>query len=167
MRFVATPSPVVCIALLATILPGCTVGPNFHAPEAPASTRFTEAPLPDRTASAATPGGSAQQLTPDRDIPGEWWDLFHSSQITALVTQALKANPDVAAAQATLRQARETMRAEQGALMPQVSASAEAQRARESFASFGFSNGSSNPSHHGPRGSVSRGGATVNGPEPW
>ena len=98
------------------------MGPDFHPPQAPASTRFTEDALPAHTASAATPGGPAQRLTPDRDIPGEWWALFHSPQITALVTRALKANPDVAAAQATLREARENMRAEQGALFPQVSA---------------------------------------------
>jgi outer membrane protein TolC len=135
----ATPAPAVRAALLAVILTGCTVGPDFHAPDAPASTRFTEAALPDRTASAATPGGSAQALTPDRDIPGEWWALFHSPQITTLVTQALKANPDVAAAQATLLQARETRRAEQGTQLPQVSASVGVERQRESLAAFGVS----------------------------
>jgi NodT family efflux transporter outer membrane factor (OMF) lipoprotein len=142
MRFVATPSPIVRSVALAAMLAGCTVGPDFHAPDAPASTRFTEAALPGQTVGAATPGGSAQQLTPDRDIPGEWWALFHSPQITALVTQALKANPDVAAAQATLRQARETMRAEQGAFFPQVSANVQAERQRESLAALGFGNGS-------------------------
>jgi NodT family efflux transporter outer membrane factor (OMF) lipoprotein len=138
MAFVATRPLVACMAFLATTLTGCTVGPDFHAPAAPASTRFTEAPLPGRTTAATTPGGAAQRLTPDRDIPGEWWELFHSPQITELVTRALTANPDVAAAQATLRQAKETVRAQQGALMPQVSASAEVQRDRESLAGFGF-----------------------------
>jgi NodT family efflux transporter outer membrane factor (OMF) lipoprotein len=128
---------------LAAVLAGCTLGPDFHAPQPPASTRFTEAALPGHTVSAATLGGSAQRLTPDRDIPGAWWDLFHSPQITGLVIRALDANPDVAAAQATLRQARETVRAEQGALLPQVSASGEFQRQRESLAGFGFGSGSS------------------------
>lgn len=140
MLFAATPSPVVRVALLAAILAGCTVGPDFHAPDAPASTRFTEAALPGQTVAAATPGGSAQALTSDRDIPGEWWDLFHSPQITALVTRALKANPDVAAAQATLRQAMETRRAEQGAFFPQVSANVQAERETESLAGFGLGN---------------------------
>jgi outer membrane protein TolC len=142
MPFVASPLPVGA-AVLTALLTSCTVGPDFHPPAAPASTRFTETALPDRTVAAATPGGSAQQLALDRDIPGAWWDLFHSSQLTVLVAQALKANPDVAAAQATLLQARETVRAEQGALLPQVSASAEVQRDRESFASIGFGSGSS------------------------
>jgi NodT family efflux transporter outer membrane factor (OMF) lipoprotein len=126
----------------AALLTGCTVGPNFQAPAAPDSTRFTEAALPVRTASAAVPGGQAQTFGPDRDIPGEWWALFHSPQITTLVTQALKANPDVAAAQATLLQARETTRAEQGALFPSLGATVQAERQRESLSGLGFGSGS-------------------------
>jgi NodT family efflux transporter outer membrane factor (OMF) lipoprotein len=143
MPFVASPRPIIRAAVLAAVLAGCTVGPDFHPPQPPASTRFTEQALPDHTVSAATLGGSAQRLTPDRDIPGAWWDLFHSPQIAALVIQALKANPDVAAAQATLRQARENTRAEQGALLPQVSANGGFQRQRESLAGFGLGGGSS------------------------
>ena len=144
MRRIATPSrrPGLSAAILAAILAGCTVGPDFHAPPAPASARFTEAPLAAHTVSAATRGGEAQSLGPDRDIPGEWWKVFHSPQITALVTLALKANPDVATARASLRQARETMRAEQGALFPSVDASANVRRQRESLAAAGFGNGS-------------------------
>jgi NodT family efflux transporter outer membrane factor (OMF) lipoprotein len=144
MPFTASPSPgrrsVAGPALLAAMLAGCTVGPDFRAPAAPTSTRFTEAALPAQTASAATRGGVAQRFGPDRDIPGEWWALFHSAQITDLVTQALKANPDVTAAQATLREARETTRAEQGALFPTVGASLQAERQRESLAAFGIGN---------------------------
>jgi NodT family efflux transporter outer membrane factor (OMF) lipoprotein len=143
MPFVATPTPKFAAVLLAGVLAGCAVGPDFHPPDPPAAARYTEAPLPDHTTSAATPGGSAQNLTPGRDIPGAWWDLFHSTQISALVTQALQANPDVAAAQATLREARETVRAEQGALLPQISATAQVQHTRESLAGFGFGSGSS------------------------
>ncbi len=101
--------------ILAATLGGCTVGPDFHPPAGPADARFTETPAPVQTVSATTAGGAAQRLADGRDIPGEWWELFHSPQITALVRQALKANPDVAAAQATLREARANTRAEQGA----------------------------------------------------
>jgi NodT family efflux transporter outer membrane factor (OMF) lipoprotein len=128
--------------LLAAALAGCTAGPDFKPPDAPSSSRFTEAALPAATESAATPGGAAQQLMAGRDIPGDWWGLFRSPQITDLVTQALRANPDVAAAQATLRQALETRRAEQGALFPQLSAGVQAERQQESLAAIGFGNGS-------------------------
>jgi NodT family efflux transporter outer membrane factor (OMF) lipoprotein len=133
---------IVSVAALSMLLAGCTVGPDFHSPPAPAATRFTETAVPAQTASAATAGGDAQRLGAERDIPGEWWALFHSQQITDLVTQALKANPNVAAAKATLLQARENMRAEQGALFPSVGASAGVQRQRESLAGLGFGSGS-------------------------
>ena len=107
--------------ILAAMLAGCTVGPNFKTPAAPGNPRFTEAPLPIKTVSAASsagmgpngvgPNGVSQEFGVARDIPGEWWALFQPPQITALVAQALKANPDIAAAQATLRQARENTRA--------------------------------------------------------
>jgi NodT family efflux transporter outer membrane factor (OMF) lipoprotein len=125
-------------AILSAVLGGCTVGSNFHAPPSPETTRFTETATPGRTVSAATAGGDAQTLGPERDIPGDWWEVFHSQQITTLVTQALRANPDVAAAKATLLQARETMRAEQGALFPSIGASAGVQRQRESLSGFGI-----------------------------
>ena len=140
MRRTATLAPALWIAAL---IGGCAVGPDFHPPAAPPSPRFTEKAMPATTVKAATHGGDAQALVPDRDIPGEWWTMFHSPQVTALVRQALQANPDVAAAQATLREAKETTRAEQGALFPSVSGSLQAQRQRESLAALGFGNGSS------------------------
>jgi NodT family efflux transporter outer membrane factor (OMF) lipoprotein len=123
------------------LLAGCMVGPDYSAPSAPAVMRVTENALPSRTASAATPGGAAQSLDTGRDIPGEWWALFHSPQISDLVARALAANPDVSAAQATLREARENLRAEQGSQYPQVTASASAERQRESLTAVGFGSG--------------------------
>jgi len=123
----------VAAAILALFVAGCTVGPDFHAPAAPETTRFTETAMPARTAAAATPGGAAQSLVDGRDIPGEWWALFHSPEISDLVTHALAANPDVAAAQATLREARENTRAEQGSQFPQLSASSSVERERNTL----------------------------------
>ncbi len=134
--------PAVWAVVLPVLLAGCTAGPDYKAPAAPSATRFTAVPLPDKTASAATPGGAAQVLAEGRDIPGDWWTMFHSPEITALVIRALKANPDVAAAKATLLEARENTRAEQGSLFPQVSAQASDTRAQQSLASFGFGQGS-------------------------
>ncbi len=131
LRFNASP-PTVCALLLVA---GCTVGPNYHAPTAPAVARITATALPSRTVSAATPGGGAQSLESGRDIPGDWWALFHAPQISDLVTRALAANPDVAAAQATLREARENLRAEQGSQYPQLGASLSGERERNQLVS--------------------------------
>ncbi len=129
--------------ILAATLGGCTVGPDFHPPAGPADARFTETPAPVQTVSATTAGGAAQRLADGRYIPGEWWELFHSPQITALVRQALKANPDVAAAQATLREARANTRAEQGAWFPQASFNLQAERQAVSLAALGLPAGGS------------------------
>jgi NodT family efflux transporter outer membrane factor (OMF) lipoprotein len=128
---------------LALALGGCTVGPDFKVPTAPTTPRFTETDLPVRTVAAAMPGGEAQSFAAGRDVPGDWWALFHSPELSALVTQALRANPTVAAAQATLLEARQNTRAEQGALFPQLSAGAAAERQQESLAAIGFGSGSS------------------------
>jgi len=132
--------PVSLSALL--LLGGCTVGPNFRQQPAPEAGRLTEKPVPASTTAAATPGGAEQSFAIGRDIPGEWWTLFRSRQLSDLVARALAANPDIAAAQATLREARENLRAEQGSQYPQISASTSAERQRESLAAVGFGNGS-------------------------
>lgn len=140
MRSSVNIKPVSLSALL--LLGGCTVGPDFRQPTALAVGRFTEKPLPLSTIAAATAGGSAQSFAIGRDIPGDWWTLFRSRQISDLVARALAANPDSAAAQATLREARENLRAEQGGQYPQISASTSAERQRDSLAAVGFGNGS-------------------------
>jgi NodT family efflux transporter outer membrane factor (OMF) lipoprotein len=128
--------------LLPFLAVGCTLGPNYQAPAAPEVSSLTEKALPAQTAAAATQGGEAQRFEAARDIPGDWWAAFQSPEINALVTRALQANPDVAAAQATLREARQNLRAEQGTQLPQVSATASAERQRESLGAVGFGKGS-------------------------
>ncbi len=102
------------LALLLS-LSGCAVGPDFHRPTAPLR-RYTGTPihLGARTGQSLAPGG---------DIPGQWWEAFGSPAITALVRAALRRNPTVAAAQATLRQARELRQEQEGTLLPFVSGS--------------------------------------------
>ncbi len=56
------------------------------------------------------------------DIPGQWWTLFHSPVLNAMVEQAIAANPTLPAAQAALRQAWEEVYAEQGSLYPTITA---------------------------------------------
>jgi len=109
--------------LAALALGGCAVGPNFHTPEPPKVSGYTREPLPSETAAAdVATGSAAQQFVRDRDVPGQWWTLYRSPGLDALVEQALKANPDLEAAQAALRAAREAYYAQRAALLPQVGA---------------------------------------------
>jgi outer membrane protein TolC len=104
------------VAFTAFLLAGCTAGPDFVKPAKPTSTGYTPEALALQTSSAASPGGGAQTFVPEQDIPGDWWVLFQSPQLDALVRESLQANPDVDAAQAALRQARELYFAQQGGL---------------------------------------------------
>ncbi|HUC61951.1 MAG TPA: efflux transporter outer membrane subunit [Alphaproteobacteria bacterium] len=123
----------------ALLLAGCAVGPDFKKPAPPQVTGYASpmAPLPAKTASADVPAGDAQRFVEDRDVPGDWWTLFHSKALDALVEEALKANPDLAAAQAALREARENVAAEDGALFPTVKANGGLSRQKSSLAQSG------------------------------
>ncbi len=104
-------------------LAGCTLGPDFFRPTPPGITGYTAEPLPPETASADTIAGDAQRFLQDTDVPGQWWSLFRSPVLDGLVDQALRANPDIDAAQATLRQAHENYLAQEGSFFPQVNGS--------------------------------------------
>lgn len=121
------------------MLAGCAVGPDFQEPAAPVTRRYTETPLPPQTvASPGTTGGEAQRLAPGRDLPADWWTLFRSEPLDGLIRAALIDSPDLAAAQATLRQAQELYAAGTGRLLfPQVDGSVGATREKISGAELG------------------------------
>ncbi|MBD8900081.1 efflux transporter outer membrane subunit [Rhodanobacter sp. DHG33] len=110
----------------ATLLAGCMVGPDYHRPDAPKDDRYTAQPMP----AAVGQGGDAQHFAVGMDVPAQWWTLFQSPQLDALIKQSLKANPGLAAAQAALRQAQEAQAAGKGALFPQVTADYNVNRQR-------------------------------------
>ncbi|MGC2644765.1 MAG: TolC family protein, partial [Candidatus Sulfotelmatobacter sp.] len=77
-------------------------------------------------------GGEAQTFAQGRDIPGDWWTLFHSKPLNDLIERSLKNNPDLKSAQAALLVARENTLAQRGAYYPSVSGSFSATRAKTS-----------------------------------
>jgi hypothetical protein len=74
--------------VLTAALYGCGVGPDFHSIAARAVPGYTPDPLPSHTASADVIGGTSQTLFSGEGIPGEWWTLFHSSQLNRMIEQA-------------------------------------------------------------------------------
>jgi len=109
---------------------GACVGPNFHRPAAPGVERYTIEPLV-RTAAAPGVGGAAQRFLEQQDVPRNWWTLFGSDQLNALVNEALRANPEVASAQAALRQAMENTAAQRGLYFPSIQGDFDASRNRD------------------------------------
>ncbi len=126
------------IAALLCLLGACAVGPDFAVPPAPSGSGYTPEAHLAPTASADVPGGAPQRFVMGHDIPGEWWKVFHSKQIDALVTEALHANPNLQAAQAALWQAKETLYASGGKLLPSLDANASFTRQQLSLAEFGL-----------------------------
>lgn len=106
----------------AVLLTGCAVGPDFLRPPPPANAAFTREAFPAATVAAPGSTGQAQQFLAGVDVPDRWWTHFQSPELDALVQEALKANPTVAAAQAALRQAQAMVKAQRGAYLPKVQA---------------------------------------------
>jgi NodT family efflux transporter outer membrane factor (OMF) lipoprotein len=115
---------------------GCAVGPNFKKPAPPATDAYTAEKLPSQTVATAVSGGEAQQFKFGDDLPGQWWTLFGSTQLDALVEAAMSSYPDIEAQQAALREARDNVRAQQGLFVPQVQAAFNQERAKISGASI-------------------------------
>lgn len=113
------------VMLGAALLSACAVGPDFERPDAPAVSGYTPGRLPSSTGAA---GGEVQRFHQGRDIPGQWWTLFRSNGLKTLIEEALANNPDLEAAQAALRIARENAAAQRGAFFPSVDAAFSATR---------------------------------------
>ncbi len=119
-------------AATALALSACAVGPNYHPPAPPTQDGYTHEGLPAQTASTGVsgPGGEAQSFELGRDLTGQWWTLFGSAKLDALIEQAMTNYPDIAAQQAALREDRENVRAEEGNFLPQVEGVMSASRSQ-------------------------------------
>ncbi len=141
---VAGAAPALALATLAlSVLAGCAVGPDFVAPSLPSFANFTPGGKLPATESAQVDDGEAQKFLKGRDIPGDWWKVFHSRQLDKLVSDALLANPSLTAAQATLWQAQENLYAQAGVLLPSIDGNGSVTRQQFSPATFGQPGGPS------------------------
>jgi len=132
--FAAASVGALAAALIAS-LAGCAVGPNFKRPQPPAATGYGSASLTE-TVAVESAGGSTQRFVSGMDIPGQWWTLFKSPELDGLVEQAMKANPDVGAAQAALKQAHELYRVQQTSFLPVVQGGFSGVRAKNALGSI-------------------------------
>jgi NodT family efflux transporter outer membrane factor (OMF) lipoprotein len=116
---------------LAALLLGCTLGPDFTSPKAPTETTYT-------------PNGEAehqagdQQIAMDRKITGDWWTLYRSEPLNAVLEQAIAGNRTLVAAQATLAGAQESVNQALAGLYPQIDLGAGVERQHINGAQFGL-----------------------------
>ena len=85
-------------ALIVASLAACRVGPNYHPPVLPPG---AEAPLVSLNPAAETPA----------PLPDAWWRLYNDVRLDQFVMEALKANRNLAAADANFAAARAALSA--------------------------------------------------------
>ena len=105
--------------LLAMLLGGCAVGPDYRKPEVPVPAKFSEISV-----------GAAADAT-----GGRWWKSFGDALLVQMIDTAMTANLDVAAAEAKIAESRATRDAMAGGYAPQIEATGRA--GRESFSRNG------------------------------
>ncbi len=115
------------LAVILALLNGCAVGPNFVRPAPPDTDRYTREAQSQATVTADS---QAQHFTPGAVIAADWWRLFRSAPLDAVVQQAISNNPTLQAAEASLRQSQDNLRAGYGLYFPQGQAGASATRQR-------------------------------------
>jgi NodT family efflux transporter outer membrane factor (OMF) lipoprotein len=114
------------------LLTSCAVGPDFAHPAAPEISRYTRDPISAQTSPAGGADGQRQAFIQGRDIPQDWWTMFKSPVLDALIEHALQNNPNLQAALATLRSAKENVYAQEGKYFPLFAANFNPTRQRTS-----------------------------------
>ena len=94
---------------LSTLVAACAVGPDFAPPPSPDAAHV----VPERPASP----GEGQRFAEGKDIPSEWWTLYQSKPLDALVKEALQNNPSLQASEAAVRVAYYNAEAQKGGLL--------------------------------------------------
>ena len=102
--------------LLAGLISGCAVGPDFARPAAPDLTGYEAEPV-----SLPAPGDpDPAQRFAGGAVARRWWELFQSPALDEVLTLAVADSPTLVSARATLAQAEEVVVATRAAYYPQV-----------------------------------------------
>jgi multidrug efflux system outer membrane protein len=91
------------VALLALLIPACTVGPDYDRPPTPPAEAFQE---------LNPPGASIADL--------DWWDLFQDTTLQQLIGGALENNRDLRVALARIAEARAVLGFTRADLYPRI-----------------------------------------------
>jgi len=108
---------------LSALLSGCAVGPDYARPVDHIASQYDKSAEQQLT----SPGGpaGAQHISPGQNIEGDWWPAFGSDKLDRVMRQAIDGNLDLAAAEARIAQANETVAATKGGLYPQINYGAQ------------------------------------------
>ena len=108
--------------LLAGLLAGCTVGPDYHPPKTAAPAQWVSPP----------DGGETNLPAAD----AAWWKSFQDAELDSLVARAAQSNLNIRAAVARVREARAAARVVSAGLAPTLDATVSYTRDRYSANGF-------------------------------
>ena len=104
------------VFVLAVVLGGCTVGPNYHRPAAIVPAAYKEAP------------GWTKAVPADSRLKGTWWKIYEDPVLNRLEPQVAVSNQTLAADYAAYKQAEAIVREVRGGLFPVVGITGNAKR---------------------------------------
>ena len=122
-HFYPARQPFMLAALLALLLSGCAVGPDYLRPSTPDISTFKEA-------EGWVPAAPADALA-----RGPWWSLFGDPVLDQLAARVEVSNQNVAAAVGAYAQARALVREQRASLFPSVTLNGGANRSHSSSGS--------------------------------
>ncbi|MEA3117433.1 MAG: hypothetical protein QOI13_703, partial [Paraburkholderia sp.] len=115
-------------ASAAVVLVGCSFGLSGVPAATPSPVHYGAAPQPAQTVTA---NGVAQQFDVGAQPVPQWWRLYGSDALNALVDEGLRNSPTLTSTEKTLAAAHEQLRAQIGSsLLPTVDAGAQVTRER-------------------------------------
>jgi len=120
----------------AALLAGCGLLPGYKAPPVPAETGYTPNALP--SVLSAGGAGADQRFVLGEKISGSWWKLFGSSALDRVLAEAIEGNRTLAAAKASLAEAREAVAVAASGYYPQADFALSAERERNNFKAVGL-----------------------------
>jgi len=117
--------------VLALLVSGCTVGPNYQRPSAPVPPAYKE--NGGTTSTVPPPPGDWKQAQPADDaIRGKWWEIYGDPQLNALEDKIAVSNQTLKAAAEQYLSAREQVRVSRASYYPTLSVTPQSARDRVS-----------------------------------
>jgi NodT family efflux transporter outer membrane factor (OMF) lipoprotein len=123
IRFFLRPiSTTIVSALLLLALTGCTVGPNYHKPDAPSAPAFKEDA--DVTPPPNPPNGGWKRAQPGDDkLRGKWWEIYGDPQLDKLEETIAVSNQTLKAQCEQYRAAVDIVKEDRASYFPTLSVS--------------------------------------------
>ena len=106
------------LAVSAAVLCGCMVGPDFEKPQPKLGETWNQ----EISGKLLTDGEESKKVSPEEIA--RWWEIFEDEQLTSLIKRAFENNLDLAAATATIAQARANLGIVQSGFFPTLDLSA-------------------------------------------